>query len=252
MQQHPLCQGKAGEGRRPDEVNSYIDNVRLGQTQRGSFIVTLLSPWDFTAASNPILDFGETTFGRLVTKSLARALTATEIAIRRSVAEGVTPLVDAYKSGVSSNLCMALAKLAREGDGIDLSVAWSPVNPEDKPVAISLKRQDASILTEAAKALATQEPETNMTLQGLLAGIIEDPERFDGSAILEASISGSVRRVKVKFSENEREKIYNAAVNKEWVQVVGELTREGTRLRLNNPRNIEIIHFDELDEVEEV
>ena len=243
---------KSWRGRRPDEVNSYIESVRLGQTQRGSFIVTLLSPWDFTSASNPTLDLGGTTFGRLVTKSLARALNATELALRKSVAEGVQPLVEAYRSGVSSNLCMALAKLAREGDGIDLSVAWSPVNPEDKPVFLSLKRQDASILTEAAKALATQEPETNTTLQGLLAGIIEDPERFDGSAILEASISGSLRRVKVKFSESERDKIYNAAVNKEWVQVVGELTREGTRLQLNNPRNIKIIHFDEFEEAEEV
>ena len=35
---------KSWRGRRPDEVNSYIDNVRLGQTQRGSFIVMLLSP----------------------------------------------------------------------------------------------------------------------------------------------------------------------------------------------------------------
>ena len=171
------------------------------------------------------------------------------MALRKSVAEGVEPLVEAYKSGVSSNLCMALAKLAREGDGIDLSVAWSPVNPETRPVSISLKRQDASILTEAAKALATQEPETNTTLQGLLAGIVEDPERFDGSAILEAYISGSLRRVKVKFNEDERDKIYNAALRKEWVQVVGELTREGTRLRLNNPRNIEIVELDEAEEI---
>jgi hypothetical protein len=113
-------------GRRIEEVSAYLDNVRLGQSQRGSFVLTLLSPWDFTPSTQPSLDLQEVTFGRRVTRSLARALNATQTAIRQSVADGVTPLVEAYRAGVSSNLCQALAKLAREGDGVDCPSAGVP------------------------------------------------------------------------------------------------------------------------------
>jgi len=232
---------RSWRGRRFEEVTSYLNNVRLGQSQRGSFVLTILSPWDFTPETELSLDLGETTFGRRVTRSLASALEATEAAIRNSVASGVTPFVDAYKAGVSSNLCQALAKLAREGDGIDVSVSWSPVQPEQIPVFIRLKREDASVLTEAAKILASQEDEPGVSLEGLVAAISESPERFDGAAILETIISGVVRKVRIKFGEGQRGTIYDAAKEKRWIRVVGDLRRDGPRLQLLNPRDLSLV-----------
>lgn len=228
-------------GRRFDEVTAYLGNVRLGQTQRGSFVLTVLSPWDFTPNIDPSLDLGETTFGRRVTRSLASALKATEAAIRGSVASGVGLFGEAYTAGVSSNLCQALAKLAREGEGIDISLSWSPVQPEESPVLIRLKREDASVLTEAANLLASQEDEPGVGLEGLVAAITEPPERFDGSAILETIIAGAVRKVRIKFTEAQRAIIYDAAKEKRWISVVGDLRRDGPRLQLLNPRDLSIV-----------
>lgn len=232
---------RSWRGRRFDEVTSYLSNVRLGQSQRGSFVLTILSPWDFTPETELSLDLGEATFGRRVTRSLASALKATEAAIRDSVASGVAPFVDAYKAGVSSNFCQALAKLAREGDGIDVSLSWSPVQPEQVPAFIRLKREDASVLTEAAKFLASQEDEPGVSLEGLVAAITESPERFDGAAILETIISGAVRKVRIKFDEGQRGTIYDAAKEKRWIRVVGDLRRDGPRLQLLNPRDLSLV-----------
>jgi hypothetical protein len=238
---------RSWRGRRFEEVSAYLDNVRLGQSQRGSFILTVLSPWDFTPESVPSLDLSETTFGRRVTRSLASALKATESAIRDSVARGAKPLADAYKDGVSWNFCQALARLAREGEGIEVAVAWSPVQPENAPVAIRLKREDASILMEAAQLLASQWEEPEVRLEGLVAAIAEAPERFDGSAVLETVFSGTVRKVRVSFGEAERLTIYDAAKEKRWIQVVGDLHRDGQRLSLLNPRDIALIEATDIE-----
>lgn len=238
---------RSWRGRRFEEVSAYLDNVRLGQTQRGSFVLTVLSPWDFSADGAPSLDLGETTFGRRVTLSLASALTATESAIRQAVASGTKPFVDAYKAGVSANLCQALAKLAREGEGVDVSVGWSAIKRRDADVIIRLNREDASILTEAAKVMANQEDEPDVSLEGLVAAISEAPERFDGSAVIETVIAGSVRKVRVKFGEVERHTIYDAAKEKRWVRVTGDIRREGQRLLLLNPRDLTLIEAADAD-----
>ncbi|MCK8787367.1 hypothetical protein M0638_23640 [Roseomonas sp. NAR14] len=190
---------------------------------------------------------GEATFGRRVTKALASALKATQTAIQKSVVDGVAPLVNAYKDGVSSNLCQSLAKLARDGEGVDISIGWSPVQPEEAPVEIKLMREDAAVLVEAAKMLARQEDEPNVSIEGLVARIDEAPERFDGSAVLETAIGGVVRKVRVQFQEGDRLKIYDAAKEKRWVRVLGDLSREGQKLSLLNPRDITLIEASDAD-----
>jgi hypothetical protein len=236
---------RSWRGRRFDEVSDYLQNVRLGQSQRGSFVLNLLSPWDFTPDSPPMFELGDETFGRRVTMSLATALNAAEAAMRRAPTEGIRPLVEAYKLGVSANLCSALAKLAREGDGVSVSVDWSPVRPNSMIANISLKREDASLLVEASKELSRQEPEPDFSLEGLVASIKEAPELFNGNAVIEMSLGGTIRRVHIHFGENERSLIYDAAKEKKWIRVVGDLEREGQRLKLLNPRDIAVIHVYE-------
>ena len=238
---------RSWRGRRFDEVTSYLENVRLGQSQRGSFILTVLSPWDFVPGNQPSLDLADTTFGRRVTRSLASALNATEVAIRQSIAGGTRPLLEAYRFGVSSNLCLALAKLAREGEGIDVSIDWSPAQPEARDIYFKLKREDSSILTEAAKELSRQEAEPEFMIEGLVTGISEPADRFNGSAVLETILGGAVRKVRIDFSVEDRPTIFDAFEAKRWVRVVGELRREGHRLSLLNPRDIALIFAEDAD-----
>jgi hypothetical protein len=238
---------RSWRGRRFEEVTSYLENVRLGQTQRGSFILTVLSPWDFVPASYQGLEFGEVTFGRRVTKSLRKALEATAHGVRQSAASGIEPLVSAYDQGVSSNFCQALAKLVRDGEGIDVSIGWSPAQPEDNAIKVSFKREDAAILTEAAQALSRQEAEPGVALEGLVAQIAEAPERFDGEVVVEALLGGVLRRVRVKFDQEDRDTVYAAAQNKQWIRVVGDLKRDGRRLVLAAPREFSLIHASELE-----
>ncbi|WP_296106375.1 hypothetical protein [uncultured Agrobacterium sp.] len=238
---------RSWRGRSFDEVNDYLGNVRLGQTQIGSFVLNVLSPWDFSSGNQVSLDLSEPSFGRRVTNSLAAALSATERALRKSVVQGAQPIVDSYKSGISSNFCAALARLAAEGDGVDVGLAWSPSAPKDKVVNLSLRREDAAVLTEASVLLASQEAEPNFTIEGLVTLISDPSQKSEGSVIVETVLAGALRKVRMKFTPGDRALIYEAAEGRKWISVQGDLQRQGQRLILENARDIAIITPQETD-----
>ncbi|NKL44813.1 hypothetical protein GFL57_28220 [Rhizobium leguminosarum bv. viciae] len=236
---------RSWRGRHFDETADYIESVRLGQTQRGSFILTVLSPWDFVPGVQHSLELSDMTFGRRVTRALASALKATDRALRQSVVDGEQPLVDSYQSGVTSNFCAALARLAMVGDGIDISLGWSPSKPDEKVVKLSLRREDAAVLDKASKALANQEAEPDFRIEGVVTGITEPSHRFDGDAVVETVLAGTVRKVRMKFGSVDRTLIYEAAQHKRWITVTGDLQRQGQRLTLQNPKDIAVIEPDD-------
>ena len=148
-------------GRRPEQVNDYLTSIRLAQSQRGSFVISLLSPWDFTPSNERDqgdLEFTEP-FGRRAAMALAKALDAAGKALRASAVEGVQrPFEAAVQSGVSSNLCQALAQMARDGDGADISIRWSLTKPAEGRPMLRLGREDAQSFTEAAESFLRSSP----------------------------------------------------------------------------------------------
>jgi hypothetical protein len=232
---------RSWKGRRFEEVSGYMDNVRLGQSQRGSFILTLLSPYQYEPSDTISLDVIET-FGRRATKKLASALVATQAALRKVVAsDDLKPFEEAVAEGVSSNLCQSLARLIEDSNGIDIALDWSASKPDADRIKVNLIRENGAVLIDAARYLAAQEPEVNVSVQGLVSQITEDPNRFDGSTVIEAEVGNSLRRIRVQFGPDERATVYDAALNKKWVQVVGDLMREGRQLRLLNPHDLAIV-----------
>jgi len=231
---------KAWKGRRPEAVNEYIDHVRLGQTERSSFSLTILSPYSFDPADQPQGGlFSQEAFGRRVARQFAKALSAIEAAL----AEGVTSPIPAFEktvaAGVSADLCQSLAKLADNDVGAEVSISWSPAKPVSEPVRLALTRQDAAVLNEVAREFARQELELGARLEGIITQIREDPKTFDGSATIEALVEGRLRRVHITgFLHNVRELLIDAFRNRKRIEVEGELTVEGNRFRLANPRDL--------------
>jgi hypothetical protein len=78
------------QGRPYEKVGSYLNAVRLGQSQRGSFVLSLLSPWDFDPSSGPQASLlEEVPFERQVTRLLSRALVATRRALTEAVSADI-------------------------------------------------------------------------------------------------------------------------------------------------------------------
>jgi hypothetical protein len=235
------------QGRRSEQVDEYLKSLRLGQSQRGSFVISLLSPWDFMPLADRIqarLGFIDP-FGRRTTKVLASALEAVGHALRVSATESVVkPFAAAVAKGVSANLCQALAEIARDGVGADISVRWSLTKPEDGYPMLRLTREDAQPLTEAAQSLSENEPLRDVTLHGLVTHLKEEPRAFDGVTTIEAPVGGRLRRVKVLFPSSDnatRDTLIDAFRERKRIKLTGDLTQQpGRRLQMEHPRDLAI------------
>ena len=116
--------------RKPAQATDYLDHVRMGQTERGSFVLTILSP------VTPLLRLADLfpmeppePYERSVTRTLAVSLSAIRAAADTAAAQGdLKPFSDAVEQGVSANLCEALVGLAQvsPSDGLDIGISWSP------------------------------------------------------------------------------------------------------------------------------
>lgn len=238
-------------GRRPEEANEYLERVRLGQTERGSFVLTLLSPYSFdpadqSATQATLFDDGKP-FGRRVTENLSTALRSVEQALEQAVGAGAEAFKQFADQGVSANLCTALARLADLGGGADISLSWSPQKPLQGEARLSLQRNDASVLKDAAAAISAEAGPQTIRLEGTVLGITERKDQFDGTVTLHVVLDGKPRSVRIQFGDADRNKVFEAFHGKTGLlmAVEGELVKEGGFLRLANPRGFEVIKIDD-------
>jgi len=120
------------------QAEDYMRRVRLGQTEHGSFVVTLLAPIPpaLSAIEQRSLwpDLEKEPYERQVTRILAQALRSAHSAVvasNRGI--GLTAFTDAVSQGVSANLCEAVASIIDQADGADLSVTWAKTRPAPMP-----------------------------------------------------------------------------------------------------------------------
>ena len=116
-----------------------------------------------------------------------------------------------------------------------------------EPVRLGLTRQDAAVLQEVARTFSRQEPEPEFVIEGLVEEIKEKPECFNGSVVIQAPLPNQpgVRKIRVNFDQRYRDLVYDAARDKKWVRVIGDLARDGKSLTLLDPHDFSIVEPDD-------
>ncbi len=236
------------------QANEYMDRVKLGQTERGSFVLTILSPVP------PALDEPEEPtfwpsaqdepFARQVTRRFAEALEASREAIEQTNrGAGFDAFYKSVRLGISANLCEAAAKLIELGDGLDVSVTWARTRRTPEPsTRVRFLPADASVLQEAARLFREKEPRLDEVLEGHIAKLYREPQAFDGRITMQARVNGKQTSVQIDLSQKDYEEAVRAHENRLGVSITGDLEREGQRWKLKNPRQISVLDIDEAAE----
>jgi hypothetical protein len=224
----------------------YLDKVRLGQTERGSYVLTILSPvGPALRRQQQVLgpDFENEPFSRLVTQKLAEALKACREAINDAVAtDAFTAFEKAVKRGVSANLCEAVARLAHHGQGLDIDLTWARVRPAPEPNPhFRFSVESARVLEEAARQFRKDEPHLDETVTGIVIALERGPDEFDGNATLLVLLEERPRRIRVKFEKSEYDAVIRAFRDKVSVSLDGDIYQVGYRYELRNPRNLSLL-----------
>ena len=176
------------------EANEYLQRVRLGQTDQGSFVITLLGP----VVSPPVqmslvpdTDPRSDPIERRVTRRLAEALAAARKATDDINGGNSVAFLASVNYGVSANLCEALATLTEALPALDISVVWARTWPQDETrTATRFAAHDAPVLREAGRAFRSREPQPGVVLVGLVQRLTRDEMDTDGTVTLRTSIGG--------------------------------------------------------------
>ena len=235
-------------------ANEYLKTVKLGQTEKGSFVITLYSPVPPQLETGQQMlwpEHGNEPFGRQVTHTLANAFDALISAIAE-VGRGadIGAFERAVARGVSANLCAAIGRFVAEGQGLDFSLTWArtrPLSTEPRHRAV-FSPSDAEVLGEAARVLKNKGSFNNEVLEGYFTGLNRDISSVDGRVKLKTFVEGQARTVSVVLPPELYSKATEAHNSKLAIRLEGDLEFEGQRWYLKTPRNFEVIEEKETDE----
>lgn len=234
------------------EATDYLNRVLLGQTERGSFVVTLLSPVTPTLENTEQAAFwpelSEDPFERQVTRRLAQGLEAARDAIEKmNRGDRFEAFVGAVKDGVNANLCEAAARLIERGNGLDVSITWARTRLAPEPRRkVSFTPSDADVLKEAGRLFRDREPRPDEKLEGYIYKLVRGEEERDGQATLKTFVDGKPVSVRVDLPRTVYEEdVMRAHKEQLAISIKGDLTRDGQRWRLKNPRELSVMETDD-------
>jgi hypothetical protein len=245
--------------KKPSAVIDYVKTVRLGQTQRGSFVVTIKAPVPTTDQVEIPGIPDPMPFERRVTATLMASVAATAAAAEEAQRIGtMAPFTNAISQGVNANLCEALAGALEETDaqGLGLTISWAPARPPGAllalPSDVTLRRDALPVLTEAVKHFREQSAEPDAELKGYVIALKRDEGELLGEAVIFGRTPRGHRKVRVVDLHHDE---YNAVVEahraQNVVRMVGSLRKEGRSFVLRNAAEIAVgLDADDEENVE--
>ena len=144
------------------EASDFLRRVRLGQTEPGSFVVTLLTP-TISPPDQPPLDSTweppSEPLGRRISKRLVESVRAARRATERVISGDAGAFLESVPHGVSANLCEALAGLVEPFPSLDVSISWALTVPSATPRdTVGFASSDGAILSAAARTFRERAP----------------------------------------------------------------------------------------------
>lgn len=230
-------------GRKPNAAREFLaEDVRMGHTMRGSFVITILTRLDEGDEPLPELDAGpmralpahtvddqyDLSFNRRVMTTLATGMSAVE--------ELLTPhpsidLNEAVELGASAEMLESVASISSfEGlRGIDLSFRWSSSHAlpgNDVPDRVELPRVDVERVGRLRDTLRRRPPVEHDQVIGQVVRLERQEGSPEGIVVVDGYVARSRRRVKVEL----RGEAYRLAVRSHETQspviVAGKITHE--------------------------
>lgn len=184
-------QPKAYYQRKLKEAIRRTKDVRFGQTQVGSFVMSIEFPFDPPVRNSLQLTDPEPPFGRRVFERIIRGV---EKATKVTEDNEQIDLEEEFKSGLNANLAESLAGLSDAGLGIEVTLSCSWSSSLGAPsgltnVPLTLDATAFSSLKSIGKSLRSPAISKDAVVEGLIATLSRDD-----SAEVDDEIDDSIDR----------------------------------------------------------
>jgi len=234
--------------RHPKEVDDFLSKLKMGHTERGSFIVAIHAPVQ-PRLKNLLSEVEEIKekeepFERRVMIALSHLIpTAIEAANTRDE----KAFEEAIPEGMSSNFCEALSSITEicGGDGAHLNIAWAPVRPIMSSWKLKndffVRPDTAGTLKEAAKVLRKNVPEKDIEIQGYVIRLDKNHDAEEGEIRIYDNLSDKSRNISIMLDKYKYSKAIEAHREGNMLNVKGDLDKDGKKQTLTNIKFFDLI-----------
>jgi hypothetical protein len=233
--------------RKPEEAMDVLRNARFGQTEVGSFVLSIECsvPPRLSPSAEPDEDDPGAPLERRTCMMLAQALASAETASRESAASNkLEPFRDRVDEGVSANLCEAVAELfaAAEADRLRAAFSFASRRPVRQAITrnVVFSADRVELLREAARELRLTSVLPAIEAEGPVVRLSSPLATYGGDIVMQAVIEGRSRTLRVHLEADDYQKAVTAHRDGALLRCTGDLAREGRSWVLRNPRGLAI------------
>jgi hypothetical protein len=220
----------------PDQVSEYLRRVRVGQTDRGSYIVNILSPVVSESDEEQLFSTEpyeqEDSSDRRVMQTLAEGLEATHSAVKDNVHDPYyKKFEEAVQMGVSANLCEAIAMIGQSGGntGVEVDLRWALVRPPQESAnrKVYFSAVAIPIIEEAGRQLRST-PSREQLLRGYVIKLAREKGLGEaGSITIATVIEDKLRKVGVDLNAAPYQRAVRAHEEDQPIALFGKVERRG-------------------------
>lgn len=192
-------------GKRPPDVQEFLESLRLGQTEIGSYIVNIIAPIKMDPPG--MENIPTTSRTRLVTSNLTSSLTALSEAIEKyAVAPDPSVFESAIAKGVSANMCDALVGLSGESKNRGFEITVTPSardRHEIEPKTFTFTSEKVQFIAAASAYYKDDFILPNHVILGPIKRLDRAKGVEIGTVTIQANILGMEKNVSVELESDD-------------------------------------------------
>jgi hypothetical protein len=232
--------------KKPEKAMEHVRTVRIGQSERGSYVITVLSRVTPLLHTQKELFETDPPYERQVTQTLAESLLALDRAAEQAaLTQEMSAFEEAVSKGVNANLCDAVAgfwgghELRRD---LEFTFTWAPARPVhgELPRRVAISADRIPVIREAGRLMRERAPVPDFELRGAVVKLARPEEATIGKVTVLGLVDDRQVRVTVELPESPYHLAVTAHDQGKALRVFGTLVKERNSYLLQHARNVNI------------
>jgi hypothetical protein len=225
-------------GPRPENVNKVIDNIQMGQTEEGSYVINIFVPKNYYEDGQPPLnEESNESFTRDALTVIEDA--TTELLSKAdlySTTNDISIFNESFKNGVSSNFCNAISEISSNGKSdVFIEITYNNgIAKKDKIREIKIKKEYIPIIENVGEYYKKDLSEADYQINGYVTKLHQEIGEEDGEITLSANIEGKLKKVQIILSPEQYGIAQEAHRNKQLLLCRGTLNMKDRHTSLTN------------------
>ncbi len=239
-------------GPHPETVDEAIKNIKMGQTEEGSFIINIYLPNDYYENRQPsLLEEESDSFTRKALTIMEQA--STELITKAETYEeqnnDLSVFDDSYLLGVSSNLCSAISEISSNGkNDVEIEIILNnKIDDKEDVRRIEIRKELIPIIDTVREYYKQDLTTEDYVLIGHVTKLHQEVDESEGDITLTCLIDGKLKKVKLELNETFYTIAQEAHRNKSYLRCVGTLNVNGRVTTLTNITEVLIISEDDIE-----